>query len=139
MKKFLIALALLVSSFTLPPAQAVNRDHDPYAFVQEFQLVSATIQGKYAYLTLRHTPAPNGARFEFIPVPYCAESYPELCSGTIVRLDYGDGGEECTEITDLRIDLEKIYGDRRRIELTFTAPNKEITALYRGSKSPDVN
>lgn len=83
MKLILCLAALLMSS-----ASFAKDLHVPYAFVTDFTLESIEMQGTVAVITVNHYKSAGiNAKFEFIPRPGCAETFPAQCEGTVISLD----------------------------------------------------
>ena len=133
-------LALFFAMIIPLVGNSSDRHSGGYKFVKNFELQYASVEGKIATFLVSHPPTNGPTRFEVIHHPACAESYPEQCGATIVRLDLNNSGETeaCTETTHFTVDLEQVYGANRRVNLTVKAPNKRVLLNYVGATSPPV-
>jgi hypothetical protein len=102
---------------------------DPYAFVQDFRLVSASMKGKKAYIVLHHPATLGQVQFRFIPGQACLESYPAQCYGTVLRLDDSPRAPGLRKST-LVVDMSRYFYDKGVI-ITIKGPKgKKVTVQY---------
>lgn len=126
MKKVIFALVFFLSSFST--GLMADSTFNPYAFVENFELVSIQMEAKEALITIRHDSF-DEPRMELIPGQACLESYPAKCSATLVRLDDSVQSGELKELT-LRVDLSKIFYDEGVVVTVFGPKGATLKAIY---------
>lgn len=134
----LLMKVLTLASLSLLARGAAAAD-DTYNFVSDFQLMSATMEGKEAVISMQHKATFGQPRFELIPSPVCAESYPAQCAGTLVRLDQPITGRGM-QVSKIRVDVTALFGQDAVI-VRILGPNKRTLSVeYRpAQKDPTTD
>lgn len=85
-----LSLALIATSLAPGAFAQVSPAVDPYAFIKDFKLVSATAGNGEVYVVVDVAQPYTGTpQFKLVSSGFCGMSAPARCSALLTRTDYG--------------------------------------------------